>query len=85
MTTRTRHKPHRPAEVARALSDLHKLFMPTPRQLAEQRMRDAKEAMSTAARAVIFGSPNAERLSNEALSELREAQTELARLDAEQS
>ena len=80
MTTKTyRAKPDVQA-VQRSLRDLDRLFKPTARDLAETRVRRAKDLMTAAAQAVISKDANAAALADSALLELQQAQAGLAEL-----
>lgn len=81
MKTKHRARPATPAESARALETVRKLFAMTPREKAEADLRKAKALMTIAAQAVIAADPDAERLGNEAVAALQAAQAELERLD----
>ena len=81
MRTTHRRRPATPAESARALANVRKLFAMTPRERAEERMRRAKASMDVAAQAVLDNDPEAAEMGDRALAELRSAQAELAALD----
>lgn len=84
MTTKTyRTKPDVQA-VQRSLRDLALLFRPTAHDLAEARLRRAKDLMTQAAEAVISKDANAAALADSALLELEQAQAGLARLGVEE-
>jgi len=83
-TTRARRNRFTPQDTARAMADLHRLWEPTPRERAEERLRRAKLAMSVAAQAVIDNRPDAAQLGDAALQALTAAQSELASIDAEE-
>lgn len=69
-------------DVDRALNATSELCRMTPRERAEQRMRQAKAAFSAAAGAAQRGAKNAGELADAALLELNAARAALRELDA---
>ena len=75
-----RRRPATPAESARALANVRKLFAMTDRERAERRFADAKRLIAEAAQAVMDSDPRAAAMADQALQALRAAEAELTAL-----
>lgn len=81
MKTKHRTRPATPAESARALANVRLLFQMTPREQAEERMREAKARFTEAAQAALRGDADAEQAGIDAYAAVVAAQADLAALE----